>query len=115
MSVSASQLSRASTSDAVLVDLFEDIAAKVQAGEPVDLEAYARAHPEQAEPLRRLLPTIHVLADLGRSAAKGILRWPPCCNTRISCRSIMWAASAAHFYAMQSIEGQTVAAVIHDL
>jgi WD40 repeat protein/serine/threonine protein kinase len=71
MSVSVSQISQANASDSVLVDLFEEIAAKLQAGEQVDLEAYAREHPEQAEPLRRLLPTIHVLADLGRSAAKG--------------------------------------------
>jgi serine/threonine protein kinase len=71
MSVPMSRPSQASSSDAVLVELFEEIATQLQAGEPVDLEVYVQEHPEQAEQLRRLLPTIHVLADLGRSAAQG--------------------------------------------
>jgi serine/threonine protein kinase/Flp pilus assembly protein TadD len=71
MSVPRSRLSQASSSDAVLVELFEEIATQLQAGNAVDLEAYVQEHPEQAEELRRLLPTIHVLAELGRSAAKG--------------------------------------------
>src|SRR5690242_1240524 len=71
MSISMGRVSEAGGSEAILVDLFEEIASKLQAGEPVDLEGYVRAYPEQAEQLRRLLPAIDVLADLGRSAVKG--------------------------------------------
>ena len=52
-----------------LDDLFEEIAAKVQAGEPVDLEKYAATSPESAERIRRLLPAIESLARLGRGPA----------------------------------------------
>jgi serine/threonine protein kinase/tetratricopeptide (TPR) repeat protein len=69
--MAASQVSYGNSSDSILVDLFEEIAAKLQSDERVDWDELARKHPEQAEPLRRLLPTIQVLADLGRSAAKG--------------------------------------------
>ena len=44
--------------DDLLDELFEEIAAKVKAGEAVDLEAYVRDFPEQAERLRRLLPAM---------------------------------------------------------
>ncbi len=47
--------------DRALDDLFEEITAKIQAGEPVDLEAYAREFPEQAARLRQLLPFAAVL------------------------------------------------------
>src|SRR5262249_29531335 len=39
-------------------------------GEAPDVEAFAAAHPEHAALLRRLLPTMGVLADLGGSAAR---------------------------------------------
>src|SRR5262249_60619182 len=55
--------------DPVLIDLIDLIARKVQAGEPVDLEAYTQAHPEHAERLCRLLPAIQMLADLKHSSA----------------------------------------------
>jgi hypothetical protein len=71
MSELQSPPARGSTADAVLSDLFDEITAKLQAGEPVDVDAYARDYPELAEPLRRLLPAVHVLADLGLSAARG--------------------------------------------
>jgi hypothetical protein len=60
-----------SASDPALAELFEEIAGKLQAGEPIDLQAYARQYPEQAERLRRLLPAAAVLAEVGRSAARG--------------------------------------------
>ena len=68
---------RASAADAVLSDLFEEIAAKMAAGEPVDLAAYAAKYPDHAEQLRRLLPAVQVLADLGVSAARGELASTP--------------------------------------
>jgi tetratricopeptide (TPR) repeat protein len=54
-------------SDAALAELLDEIAEKVRAGEPVDVEALARAHPERADELRRLLPAMQILADLDES------------------------------------------------
>jgi tetratricopeptide (TPR) repeat protein/serine/threonine protein kinase len=71
MSTSASLRSRSGSTEAVLADIVEEVTNKLHAGEPVDIEAYVGAHPEFAEPLRRLLPALAVLADLGRSAASG--------------------------------------------
>ncbi|MHC4672061.1 MAG: protein kinase domain-containing protein [Planctomycetota bacterium] len=50
--------------DPVLAELVEEITSKIQAGEPVDLAAYQRDHPEQVEQLHKLLPAIEVLAEL---------------------------------------------------
>jgi serine/threonine protein kinase/WD40 repeat protein len=58
----------ADSDDRRVAELLEGLAAKLQAGEPVDLEACARAHPEHAERLRWLLPAAQALADLSRSA-----------------------------------------------
>jgi len=55
--------------DRVLAKLIEDLAARLQAGEEIDLDAFAAAQGENAEALRQLIPTIELLADLGRSAA----------------------------------------------
>jgi hypothetical protein len=52
-----------------LEDLLEEFAGRLEAGEALDVAAFAAAHPEYAEPLRRVLPTMLVLADLGRSAS----------------------------------------------
>jgi serine/threonine protein kinase/tetratricopeptide (TPR) repeat protein len=54
-------------SDPLAAELLEEMAARLQAGEPLDVEACIQKHPECAERLRRLLPTVQVLADLGRS------------------------------------------------
>ena len=66
-----------SMQDQILIDLIDDIAKKVQAGEPVDVEAYLQAHPGHSDRLRRLLPAVEVLADLGRSASAGEASIPP--------------------------------------
>jgi serine/threonine protein kinase/tetratricopeptide (TPR) repeat protein len=57
--------------DPVLTDLLEEIANQIQAGLPVDLEAYLEKHPEHAEELRQLLPAVQVLNRLGKSAGPG--------------------------------------------
>jgi serine/threonine protein kinase len=57
--------------DPVLTDLLEEIANQIQAGVPVDLEAYLEKHPEHAEELRQLLPAVQVLNRLGKSAGPG--------------------------------------------
>ena len=51
----------------VLFDLIEEITNKLQAGEPVDLEVYAREHPDYAERLLKVLPSLELFADLGHS------------------------------------------------
>jgi WD40 repeat protein/serine/threonine protein kinase len=57
----------ATGTDPILNELIDAFAARLQAGERLEPEAYARAHPERAEALRRILPVMLVLADLGQS------------------------------------------------
>jgi serine/threonine protein kinase len=58
------------TLDPALAELVEELSNKLLAGEAANLSAYLRAHPEHAEELRRLLPSLRALADVGRSAAE---------------------------------------------
>jgi serine/threonine protein kinase/Flp pilus assembly protein TadD len=51
--------------------LISKLADKMQAGEPVDLEEHIRQHPEHADRLRQLLPTLEALAKLGPSLGQG--------------------------------------------
>ena len=71
MSTSAAQSSSRDrvAADPVLAELVERLTARLQAGEPVDLDAIAANHPEYTDRLRQLLPALEVLADLGRSTA----------------------------------------------
>jgi WD40 repeat protein/serine/threonine protein kinase len=69
MTAAAPGSSPITASDAVLNDLVEEFANKLQAGEPVDLQAYALQHPDHAEQLLRLLPAVQVLANARRSPA----------------------------------------------
>src|SRR5262245_28027731 len=55
-----------------LEQLIEEFAVRIEAGESPAVEKFAAAHPEHAESLRRVLPTMLVLAELGRSAASGL-------------------------------------------
>jgi len=59
---------RTGSEDQALGVLVEELTARLQAGEPVDVQAFIRGHPEHAAELRQLLPALHVLADLGHSA-----------------------------------------------
>ena len=70
---SASRSSSSAETDRILGELAEELAGRLRAGEPVDIEAFLADHPEQAESLRRLLPAIRVMADLGRSAARAVV------------------------------------------
>jgi serine/threonine protein kinase len=63
--------------DPVLDRLVEELTRRLQAGEAVDFQAVAAAHPEYAGPLRRLLPALEMLADLGQSVASGALHDSP--------------------------------------
>jgi serine/threonine protein kinase len=64
MSAPVNQPSPDSAADVVVADLIEQYAARVRAGEAVEVEAFAREHPDQAERLRRLLPGVLALLDL---------------------------------------------------
>jgi tetratricopeptide (TPR) repeat protein len=77
MAPSLNSVSRDSGADSVLMRLLDEIGDRVQAGESVDVEAYAQAHPEYAERLRQLLPAVRMMANLGRSAASGEASVPP--------------------------------------
>src|SRR5215469_13873396 len=56
--------------DSVLDDLIEVLTARLQAGEPVNLDEVARRHPEHAERLRRLLPALVIMADFRDSSPR---------------------------------------------
>ncbi len=53
--------------DAALAAWVAELAERLEGGEPVDLDAIAEAHPEGAEELRRLLPTIRRMASFGEA------------------------------------------------
>src|SRR5262249_26141057 len=52
-----------------LAELVEGLVARVKAGETVDLDALMRHHPQHAEELRKLLPTVRIMADLSGPAS----------------------------------------------
>ncbi|MBL7224206.1 MAG: serine/threonine protein kinase [Candidatus Brocadiae bacterium] len=58
------------SADAAFAALIEEASARLEAGEPVDVEALCAQHPRHAERLRRLLPTLHAVADLGQSVTE---------------------------------------------
>jgi tetratricopeptide (TPR) repeat protein len=71
MSAPASRSVSAEEVDPILAELIEQFANRLQAGEAPDVSAFAREHPGYAEELRRLLPGVRMLAELGRSAGAG--------------------------------------------
>jgi serine/threonine protein kinase/tetratricopeptide (TPR) repeat protein len=159
--------------------LVEELTARIQAGEAIDVEAFLQAHPEDAEQLRRLLPALFLLAEvsgpeggtapaaapgdelgelgdfrllrevgrggmgivyeaeqvsLGRRVALKVLPFAATLDPRQLQRFQNEARAAAslhhehiipvysvgcersvHFYAMQFIDGQTLAQLIHTL
>jgi eukaryotic-like serine/threonine-protein kinase len=74
---------RTSGDDPVLAQWLEEVKARLEAGEPVDLDTYMRENPERAERLRRLLPTIGMMADLGRAPRPDSSRSPGAGSTSI--------------------------------
>jgi tetratricopeptide (TPR) repeat protein/serine/threonine protein kinase len=78
MSVSAKSNRECDTgSDPALADLVEELTNRLRAGEAVDVEACAAAHPEHAEQLRQILPALRVLEDLSGSGGPGPDAVPP--------------------------------------
>jgi serine/threonine-protein kinase len=51
-----------------VAELVEEFARLVEGGAAVDVESFAGRHPEHAETLRKLLPALCVLGELGKSA-----------------------------------------------
>jgi eukaryotic-like serine/threonine-protein kinase len=62
--------SAGSEPDPRLADLAEEITRRLQSGEAVDVDAYAKLHPDRVGPIRALLPTMHDLIELGRTVAR---------------------------------------------
>ena len=56
------------SADEALAELVDELAARIQGGESIDVEALARAHPEHADRLGPLLPALQALAGLGAPA-----------------------------------------------
>jgi serine/threonine protein kinase/WD40 repeat protein len=61
--------SAALSADDPVAELVDELAARIQAGGTVDIDAFVRAHPEHGERLGPLLPALHALAGLGSPAA----------------------------------------------
>ena len=60
----------AAASDPALAQLCDEIIERLQAGDRVDVASLALEHPEYADQLRRLLPALEALVDLGASAVQ---------------------------------------------
>jgi WD40 repeat protein/serine/threonine protein kinase len=73
MNAPVSSLKSISVNDPILAELMDQLANRLQAGEPLDVEGFLRAHPDRAEELRRLLPAVEVLADLEQSVDAGAI------------------------------------------
>lgn len=53
-----------------LAELSEQITRKLQAGDPVEAGDFLERYPACSTPIRRLLPTLRELAELGRSISR---------------------------------------------
>jgi serine/threonine protein kinase/Flp pilus assembly protein TadD len=72
MSISISHPSQSRATENSLAELVEELSAKIEAGEPIDLPAYLTAHPAHAEELNRLVPALLLLADFSRSGTASV-------------------------------------------
>jgi hypothetical protein len=64
--------------DPLVVEWVAEIAARIQSGESIDLDKIIQADPQRAAVLRRVLPTIQMMAALGdEPAAKSGPRYRP--------------------------------------
>src|SRR5262249_33489577 len=71
MTQSASLREAPGSTDASLAELIDELPARLQTGQPLDLEACLREHPEHAERLAKLLPALQMLADASAARAGG--------------------------------------------
>ena len=63
-------LDPATRDDQLVARLLEEITQRIEAGLPVDLEAYEREYPQHIERIRQAVPALQVLDELGISAAR---------------------------------------------
>ena len=63
--------------DPILVQLIDELADRLQAGESVDWASVAREHPQRVETVRKMLPVIAAMAELGSVTGRGRLRSLP--------------------------------------
>jgi tetratricopeptide (TPR) repeat protein len=75
---SASPGEATGSTDARLAELIDELTARLQAGECLDLEACLGEHPEHAERLQQLLPALRMLASASASGPPGSLAGPAC-------------------------------------
>src|SRR5258708_37893622 len=61
---------RTNDSDSFLAELIEELTRRLNAGLSIDLEELIRNYPEQADKIRRLIPTLKTLANLNNSSAE---------------------------------------------
>jgi serine/threonine protein kinase len=67
MTINSQPVRASGSDDPAFADLVEELTARFQAGEPVDLEACLREHAEYADRLRPLLPALTLLGEVSRS------------------------------------------------
>ncbi len=70
MKASPNNVLSAAASDPALAQLCDEIIERLQAGDAVDATSLALEHPKHADQLRRLLPALEALVDLGATAAQ---------------------------------------------
>ena len=61
-----------SDDESALEDLIEDCTNQLQAGEEIDVEDLAARHPGHAERLRRLLPSLRMMAEVGGAGSSSL-------------------------------------------
>jgi hypothetical protein len=85
MTASVKSPAATNQADPILDDLLAEFANKLQAGEQLDLDAYAQEHPEHASALRRLLPAMQVLVNFD-CALGSAMKWFPGGRVATLCR-----------------------------
>ncbi len=65
-----SSLPSANGADPILDDLLEELTARLQAGEVVDIESYVGRYPERGDLIRQMIKSLAVLDELGHSAIR---------------------------------------------
>jgi serine/threonine-protein kinase len=70
MNRASEHLPTAAASDPALARLCDEIIERLQAGDAVEMASLAIEHPDHADQIRRLLPALEALVDLGVSSAQ---------------------------------------------
>ena len=96
MRESVNRILASSEVDPGSVELIDELADRLQAGESVDWDAVAREHPERASKVRKMMPVMADMAELGSVTGRGRSRSvpleyapndPTCRSLRAKCRS----------------------------